>query len=76
MTAQRRSGTDSTAALSVSSGILIHSLTNDLLRDSILAWNLAHAFASKIDQIQKSIGFRSGLEGGHSSFEIKPEILF
>ena len=76
MTARRQSRTASTAARRVSAGTLLHSRINYLFSDSILKWALAQPFVSKMDQIEKSIRFRSGLEGGHSSSEINPVTLF
>ena len=42
---------------------------------STLLWRFAHTLDSKMDHIQKSIGFRSGEEVGHSSVDIKSGTL-
>ena len=36
-----------------------------ILSESVFEYHSAHAFASRMDQIEKSIGFRPGLDGGH-----------
>ena len=56
-------GTEFTAARMCSRGILDHTLSKDLLRDSTLVSALAQAFVSKMDHIEKSMEFKSGLEG-------------
>ena len=70
-----RSGTAFTAARMVSWGICDHSFSKDLLRESTLLWDLAQALVSRMDHSEKSIGFKSGLDGGHSTLEIKSGIL-
>ena len=74
MTRSIRSGTESTAKRMISCGLLSHARTSDLFRASKLVWDLAQALASKILHKQKSSGLRSGLDGGHSSFDMKSGI--
>ena len=38
---------------------------------AVLLWGVAQTSVSRMDQIAKSIGFRSGLEGGHMSLSQK-----
>ncbi len=51
--------------------IFFHSFWRVDFRDSTVRWDLTQEFASSTDHTQKSIGLRSGLEGGHSSLEMK-----
>ena len=74
MTRPIRLGTESTAKRMISCGILSHARTSDLFRASKLVWDLAQALAYKILHKQKSTGLRSGLNGGHSSFDMKSGI--
>lgn len=61
----------SIAARTVSIGILSHSLSMDRFIASSERCCFALTFDSKIPHRQKSIGFRSGEEGGHSSDQMK-----
>ena len=51
--------------------ILSHFFFNFYFEASKLVWCVAETLFSKIDQIAKSIGFKSGDDGGHSSFDMK-----
>lgn len=48
-------------------GILSHDFSKERFRASTDPWDEAQASASKMDHTEKSIGFRSGDEGGQSS---------
>ena len=58
-------GTSWTAARRVSWDNSSHALTRDSFREAIFLWVLAQAFLSKMDYMEKSMGLRSGEEGGH-----------
>ncbi len=57
-------------------GIFRHAFSKEALRASTLLCGFKHASVSKTDHTQKSIGLRSGLEGGQTSFAQKSGISF
>ena len=57
----------STALRRVSLGILSHAFLKEPFNTSTESWDEAQASASKMVQTQKSIGFKSGDEGGQTS---------
>ena len=63
MTALSRLGTDSTAIRIVFWGIFAHSLDKDFFRDSVLLWEVEHAFISNIDHNEKYRELRPVLIG-------------
>ena len=75
ITALSRLGNASAAARMVSLDICSHALVKDLFRDSILEWEVAQALVSKIDQIEKSIGYISKLLFNHGSWSFYVIIL-
>jgi len=52
-------------------GIFSHSPCNDCFSDSKLLWGLLHTEAYKIDQMLKSIVFKTGEYGGYFSEVVK-----
>ena len=57
----------STAARNFSCGILAQALTKDSFKDSTVVCGERQAPVSNMDHTLKSIGLRSGDEGGHNS---------
>ena len=57
----------STAAHNFFCGILIQALTKDTFKDSTVVCDKRQASVSNMDQTLKSVGLKSGDEGGHNS---------
>ena len=56
----------------MSSHMLDHAVSRACFRTAVLLCGAAHTSASRMDQIAKSIGFKSGLEGCHMSLSQNP----
>jgi len=65
MTWQRWLGTAAQAEQTISSGIFSHLSRRAIFRVLVFWWGFLQALVSRMDHIEKSIGWRSGLEGAH-----------
>ncbi len=52
-------------------GILAQAFLREIFKATTLLWDFAQALCSRMDQRLKSIGFKSGLDGGHIPLDQK-----